>query len=100
MKAMQVGHHEAASIWPVLDQDARVRVVVLTGEGAAFCAGGDMAMIERAMSDNAYLLQMHEEARALCHNMVNMSKVCLLQSAPCGMRGYWLRCDRRSSFPP
>ncbi len=72
---MQVGHHEVASIWPALDADSRVRVVVVTGEGAAFCAGGELAMIERAMSDTTYLLQMHEEARALCHNMVNMSKI-------------------------
>ena len=34
-------HHALASLWPQIDADVEARAVVLTGNGRAFCAGGD-----------------------------------------------------------
>ncbi len=35
--------HDLASLWELVEADERVRAVVLTGSGEAFCAGGDVA---------------------------------------------------------
>src|SRR3984957_11452504 len=40
-------HRNLAGIWPELGADPRVRVIVVTGEGRAFCAGGNMEMEQR-----------------------------------------------------
>ena len=66
----ELAHHEAANIWLDLNRDSRVRCIVITGEGKAFSAGGDMDMIDKGLHDNDYLLRMYEEARGIVHNMV------------------------------
>ena len=40
-------HRDLAAIWPELGADPGVRVIVVTGEGRAFCAGGNMEMEQR-----------------------------------------------------
>jgi enoyl-CoA hydratase len=37
------GHREQGQIWKDFDADPEMNVAVITGEGKAFCAGGDMA---------------------------------------------------------
>merc|ERR1712110_797091 len=71
----EIAHTEAAHIWFDLNRDSRVKVILITGEGKAFCAGGDMDMIDKGLRDNDYLLSMYEEARAIVHNMINCDKV-------------------------
>eukprot|EP00933_Yihiella_yeosuensis_P041009 TRINITY_DN35440_c0_g1_i1.p1 TRINITY_DN35440_c0_g1~~TRINITY_DN35440_c0_g1_i1.p1 ORF type:complete len:281 (-),score=49.86 TRINITY_DN35440_c0_g1_i1:501-1343(-) len=70
-----VAHHEAANVWYDLGRDPRVRVVILTGEGKAFSAGGDMKMIDEALRDHEYVMKMYEEARSLVLNMLRFEKV-------------------------
>jgi methylglutaconyl-CoA hydratase len=48
-----------------LDADPRVRVVVLTGAGASFCAGGDLAWMRAQVAGTA--AERRTEARRLAH---------------------------------
>lgn len=46
-------HGEVARIWAELDADPEVSAIVLTGAGDAFCAGGDLGLLERMTTDTA-----------------------------------------------
>ena len=47
-------HHALAMLWPQIDADTEARVVVLTGNGRAFCAGGDFDYLDE-LTHNAAL---------------------------------------------
>lgn len=67
-------HHELAQVWRDVDDDPKVKVVVVTGNGDAFCAGGAMEL-ERQIAGNPVLIAetMHN-ARNLVLNMINSDK--------------------------
>lgn len=69
-----VGHRELAGIWRDVDADDRVRAVVVRGEGTAFCAGGDLSMIEEMTRDHATRLRVFAEARDIVYNVLNCAK--------------------------
>ncbi|GAA2595306.1 enoyl-CoA hydratase/isomerase family protein [Actinomadura fulvescens] len=66
-----VGHRELAAIWRDVDADDRVRAVVVRGEGTAFCAGGDLDMIEEMMTDHAVRARVLREARDIVMNIID-----------------------------
>jgi enoyl-CoA hydratase len=68
------GHRELAEIWRDIDADDEVRAVVVRGEGTAFSAGGDLAMIEEMMSDHAVRTRVFGEARDIVYNVLNCGK--------------------------
>lgn len=68
------GHQELAEIWRDIDADDEVRAVVVRGEGTAFSAGGDLAMIEEMMSDHAVRTRIFREARDIVYNVINCAK--------------------------
>ncbi|XVQ15231.1 enoyl-CoA hydratase/isomerase family protein [Spirillospora sp. CA-255316] len=68
------GHGELAGIWRDVDADDEVRAVLVRGEGTAFSAGGDLAMIEDMMADHAARARIMREARDIVMNVINCSK--------------------------
>ncbi|RDI96466.1 enoyl-CoA hydratase [Meiothermus sp. QL-1] len=67
-------HRELAYVWRDIDQDPRIRAVLVRGEGGVFSSGGDFAMIEEMMADYGVLLQVWKEARDLVYGVVNCGK--------------------------
>ena len=46
-------HGQLAEVWPVLDADPSLSVVVIHGRGAHFSAGGDLGMIEAMIAETS-----------------------------------------------
>ena len=67
-------HRDLAQIWRLLDSDAAIRAVLVRGAGANFCAGGDFALLEEMIADDAALVRVWKEANDLVYNLVNCSK--------------------------
>jgi enoyl-CoA hydratase len=67
-------HSELATIWTDISQDQETRVVVVTGAGRAFSAGGDLGMVERQIGDYDRVTGMLAEMSDLVYNMVNCVK--------------------------
>ncbi len=62
-------HGEIARIWQELDAEPDVRVIVITGSGRAFCAGGDLGLLDRMVGDtglrDAIMAEAAETVRAM-----------------------------------
>jgi enoyl-CoA hydratase len=67
-------HHDIAQIWRLIDRDPEVNVVVVTGEGRCFSAGGDFGTDGRIMKDYDFMISMVKDARELVENMMSCSK--------------------------
>jgi enoyl-CoA hydratase len=67
-------HRDLANVWRAIDADAGVRAVIVRGAGGHFSSGGDFAMIERMIDDEATLLRVWREASDLVYNIVDCSK--------------------------
>jgi enoyl-CoA hydratase len=67
-------HTEMVQVWGVLERDPDVHVVVVTGAGRAFSAGGDLQLVEDAYRDYDEILRILDEARELVYNMLHFSK--------------------------
>src|ERR1700729_3749182 len=72
--ATEAMHRDLAQVWRSVDIDEAVRVVVIRGEGANFSSGGDFAMIDRMIDDEATLIRVWKEASDLVYNLINCSK--------------------------
>jgi enoyl-CoA hydratase len=67
-------HGDLAQVWRAVDADPAVRSVLVRGAGEHFSSGGDFALIERMIEDEATLLRVWREANDLVYNLVNCSK--------------------------
>ncbi|MFE9649232.1 enoyl-CoA hydratase/isomerase family protein [Streptomyces sp. NPDC006365] len=63
-------HSGLASVWDDLAADPEARVVVLTGRGRAFSAGGNLDTMTRVQRDAAFREQQVDEARRIITGMV------------------------------
>jgi enoyl-CoA hydratase len=68
------GHRELVDLWPEVDRDESVRVVLLRAEGRAFSAGGDFEMIDNIIGDTGAHRRVLKEARELVRNIIECSK--------------------------
>ena len=68
------GHTELVEIWPEVDRDPEVRVVLLKAKGRAFSAGGSYDMIGNVVADSATHRRVLKEARELVRNIIECSK--------------------------
>lgn len=67
-------HAELARVWTDIARDDETRVVVVTGAGKAFSAGGDLAMVERMAGNYPRVAHMLTETAELVYHMVNCDK--------------------------
>jgi enoyl-CoA hydratase len=67
-------HLELSRVWRDLDDDSSCRVIVVTGQGTVFSAGGNMEMEQRLAGDFAGIVRTFGEARDLVLNMVACDK--------------------------
>ena len=69
-----VMHGELADVWPVIDRDPEVRVVMVRGAGKGFSAGGSFDLLDAMSNDYAVRTRVMREARDLVYNVLNCSK--------------------------
>jgi enoyl-CoA hydratase len=62
-------HRRLAEVWTELANDSECRAVVLTGNGRAFCAGGDLAVLERMNDDAAFRAAILDEGAEIVRTM-------------------------------
>ncbi len=76
MNATDAPLHRALSrVWMDIDDDPDVRVVVVTGEGEAFSAGGDLAWIETMIQNYDGMKAAFKEAGDIVYRMSACSKI-------------------------
>lgn len=68
------GHAALAAVWRRLDEHAGVRAVLVRSEGKAFCAGGDMAMVEEMLDSESARQRVMREARDIVGGMLSCGK--------------------------
>jgi len=65
-------HGALARVWRELDADDEVRAIVLTGSGAAFCAGGDLQLLDRMTADPDLRAAIMAEAAEIVRAMTSV----------------------------
>ncbi|BBZ27310.1 enoyl-CoA hydratase [Mycolicibacterium madagascariense] len=70
--ATRVLHQALARVWSALAEDAEARVVILTGSGFAFSAGGDFGYMQENIDDAEMRTQTMLEARAIVRGIVRL----------------------------
>jgi enoyl-CoA hydratase len=80
-------HSELSRVFADLQQDADSDVIVLTGEGSAFCAGGDIEWMQSHVDDPAAFERMSREAKDIVFSQLDLEKplICKLNGHATGL---------------
>lgn len=80
-------HAELSTIFDNVAQDDGVDVVVLTGDGKAFCAGGDIGWMRSMIESGRGMSETGIEGRRIIHSMLDLEKplVCRLNGDAVGL---------------
>ena len=80
-------HREMASLFYDLQKDPGSDVIVLTGAGRAFCAGGDTAWFQNTIDEPDEFERLLPEAKAIVFGLLELEKpiVCRLNGAAAGL---------------
>jgi enoyl-CoA hydratase len=89
-------HEELARLFPELGRDPDSDIIVLTGAGRAFCAGGDMGWFQSMIDDPGQFRGIAPEAKRIIMGLLELEKpiVCRLNGAAAGLgASLALLCD-------
>ncbi|MEK7715402.1 MAG: enoyl-CoA hydratase-related protein, partial [candidate division NC10 bacterium] len=80
-------HEDLARVFRDVQDDPGSDVVVLTGAGRAFCAGGDVAWFQAMIDDPAAFRRLVPEAKKIVFDLLDLEKpiVCRLNGAAAGL---------------
>ena len=68
------GHAVLATVWRTLHAHPLVRVILVRSEGRAFCAGGELGMVQEMLDSDAVRMRVMGEARELVQGMLDCDK--------------------------
>lgn len=89
-------HDEMARIFGDLQRDAGSDIVILTGKGRAFCAGGDFDWFDEQIADPSKFRAIAWDAKRIVFSLLEMEKpiICRLNGAAAGLgASIALLCD-------
>jgi enoyl-CoA hydratase len=72
--ADMVMHNELSRVFRDVARDDETKVVILTGAGAAFSAGGDIIAMQEKLKDRTLWVQTVTEAREIFYSMLDLEK--------------------------
>lgn len=68
------GHGALARIWRTLDAHPQVKAILVRSDGKAFCAGGELAMVQDMLQSEPVRQRVLKEARQLVRDMLDCDK--------------------------
>ena len=67
-------HWELSHVWKDVDDDPEAHVVLITGAGRAFSAGGENSMVDETAGNAARVASLWREAGDIVYNLINLDK--------------------------
>ena len=89
-------HRELAKVFHDVAADEESDLIVLTGAGRAFCAGGDLEFLENSIEDPSSFHEVLREARTIVHSILDCDKpiICRMNGDAIGLgASLALLCD-------
>ena len=80
-------HDELAQVFTDLQRDAESDIIILTGKGRAFCAGGDFDWFDEQIEDPRNFRAIAWDAKRIISSLLEMEKpiICRLNGAAAGL---------------